>query len=203
MLIVLISGACAIHLESIVRLDRMILEWFATCRSLACDQFFAYVSWAGSSLILLPVILAQAVILTIRTHIQNALFLVGSFVGASTLNNIFKLVIARPRPDLFPALSDLPAGFSFPSSHAVQITAFVLAELLLLNITTGARWFFLLNMVSGGLILLVCISRMYLQVHYPTDVVAGFLIALFWVFGLATLMLPDHNKRGFFGRLSL
>jgi undecaprenyl-diphosphatase len=47
--------------------------------------------------------------------------------------------------------------------------------------------------VGGLLILVVCFSRLYLQVHYPTDVAAGFLVALFWVFGLEALMLPPDQ----------
>lgn len=195
MLTVLVSGAWAIHLEPIERLDRLILEWLATSRTVGLDQFFSYVSWAGSSFILLPVILAQALLFIVRKKNREALFLVGACVAGSMLNSAAKFVIMRPRPDLFPALIELPAGFSFPSSHAVQITAFVLAELLLLRASTRVRWFVLFNIAGGILIVLVCISRLYLHVHYPTDVVAGFLTALFWVVGLAAVMLPDRNKR--------
>lgn len=203
LLTVLISGAWAIHLEPIQRLDRLILEWFATNRSVGVDQFFSYISWAGSSVILLPVILAQALVLIVRKNIQDALFLLGACIGGSLLNSAAKLVIMRPRPDLFPALIDLPAGFSFPSTHAVQITVFVLAELLLLNASTRSQWFFLFNVAGGILIVLVCISRVYLHVHYPTDVVAGFLTGLFWVIGVAAVMRSEQNMRAFFRRLPL
>jgi undecaprenyl-diphosphatase len=131
---------------------------------------------------------------SIRKKNREALFLVGACVGGSILNSAAKFVIMRPRPAIFPALIDLPAGFSFPSSHAAQITIFVLAELLLLRASTTGRWFVLLNIAGGILIVLVCISRLYLHVHYPTDVVAGFLTALFWVGGLAAVMLPVHKS---------
>jgi undecaprenyl-diphosphatase len=197
LLAVIISGVYAIQLESIMRLDRLILEWFATSRTVELDQLFVYVTWVGSSFILLPIILAQAFILNVRKNTRDALFLLGSYCGASMLSIAVKLAVMRPRPALFPALIDIPAGFSFPSSHAVQITVFVLTELLLLNVTTRGRWFVLLNIAGGILIVLVCISRLYLQVHYPTDVVAGFLTALFWGVGLAAVMRTDYNKRAF------
>jgi len=199
MLTVLISGALAIHLEPIERLDRMVLECFAAGRMTLLDQLFLYVTWAGSSFILLPVILVHAFILIARKKIQDAQFLVGSYIGASLLNSAAKLIFMRPRPNLFPAVIDLPAGFSFPSSHAAQITVFVLAELLLLQVSTRARRFVLFNIAGGILILLVCFSRLYLQVHYLTDVVTGFLTALFWVIGLGAVMLTDHKKRTFLG----
>lgn len=192
-LIVLISGVFVIRLEPIVRFDRHILEWFAASRRVTPDRFFIYVSCAGSNFFLLPLILALAVILTIRKHIPEAVFLICSLVGASAISNVAKSVIARPRPNLFPAVIDIPAGFSFPSSHSVQITAFVLAVLLVLKVMTETRWLILPNVLGGALILLVCLSRLYLQVHYPTDVVSGFLTALFWVVGLATLILPDRQ----------
>jgi undecaprenyl-diphosphatase len=188
------AGAWAIHLEPVERLDRMILEWFTTRRTGELDQLFSKVTWAGSSFILLPAILVQAFILMTRKKVRDALFLVGSLVGASALNNISKLVIARPRPELFPSLIDLPAGFSFPSSHASQITVFVLAELLLLKVSVGSKSFILLTIAGVVLIVLVCLSRLYLQVHYPTDVVAGFLTSLLWIAGLVALMLPDRKN---------
>jgi undecaprenyl-diphosphatase len=193
--IVLIGGSFTIHLEAIERLDRLILEWFSLGRSVTCDQFFVYVSWSGSSFLLVPVILIHAVLLLLRSRTQESLFLVASFTGISLLSRVVKLVIARQRPELFTSIIEIPDGFSFPSSHAVQITAFVLAELLLLRHSVEARWLTFLSIIGGLLILLVCISRMYLQVHYPSDVVAGFLTASFWVIGLATLMLPNHQNR--------
>jgi undecaprenyl-diphosphatase len=190
---ILISGAWSIHCEPIERLDRLILEWCATNRTVGRDQFFSSVTWAGSNFILLPVILAQAFMYFIRKNVRKARFLVGACVGGSLLISAAKLVVMRPRPTLFPALIDLPIGFSFPSSHAAQITIFVLAELLLLRASTRGRWFVLLNIAGGILIVLVCISRLYLHVHYPTDVVAGFLTALFWVAGVAAVMQPVHT----------
>jgi len=194
LLTILMAGAWGIHLEPVERLDRMILEWFTARRTVGLDQIFSNVSWAGSSFILLPAILVQACILITRKKVRDAMFLVVSFVGASALSNIFKFVIARPRPDLFPSLISLPIGFSFPSSHASQITVFVLAELVLLKVSMGSKSFILFTIAGGVLILLVCLSRLYLQVHYPTDVVAGFLTSFFWIAGLAALMLPDRQN---------
>lgn len=192
MFAILIAGQLMIHREPVVLLDAWILDWLAARRTPALDRFFAFIAWAGSSFFLLPMMFAIAVTQAIRKHIQEALFLTGSFVGAIALSNAAKLVFARPRPNGFPAVIDLPAGFSFPSSHAVQISAFVLALLLVLKVSTGARRLIVPKVLGGLLILLVCFSRLYLQVHYPTDVATGFLAALFWVAGLAALMLPDH-----------
>lgn len=193
--IFLITSNFLIQLEPVEHFDQQILEWFAASRTVAVDRFYACISWAGSMFILLPLTFAITALLVVRKHPSEALFFAASFVGASVLSYILKFVIARPRPKLFPVVIDIPAGFSFPSSHAAQITAFVLALLLLLNVSTGTRWFFLLNSLGGLLIVLVCVSRIYLQVHYPTDVVAGFLTSLFWVVSMTTIMLAEKGKK--------
>jgi membrane-associated phospholipid phosphatase len=192
-LMVIISGKYLIRIESIAQLDRQILEWFAACRMDALDRVFAVVTLAGSRFLLLPLILALSGVLIIRKHVRVAVFVAGSFVGASVFNSVVKLFIARPRPDHFTAVIDFPAGFSFPSSHSVQITAFVLAMLFVFKHSLGVRWFLLSTVLGSLLIVLVGLSRLYLQVHYPTDVVAGILLGLFWVSGLAILFLPDHH----------
>jgi undecaprenyl-diphosphatase len=193
MLIVIILGKYAIRLEPILWLDRQILEWFAASRMVALDYFFASVTCAGSIFFLLPLILLVVVLLMVNKHFQEALFVIGSFVGASLLTTVFKRVVARPRPDLYSPIFEIPDGFSFPSSHASQITAFVLIWILMQKFSTRSSWLIFLKMFGGLLIFLVCLSRPYLQVHYPTDVIAGFFIAFFWVVGLATLILPDYH----------
>ena len=193
--IVLVCATFAIRLEPVVRLDQHILGLLAAGRTAACDRFFTYISWAGSSYILMPLTYAIAVTAAFRNHVQEAIFLICSFMGGSLLNNLIKHVVARPRPDLFSAVIDIPADFSFPSSHAAQITSFVIAALLAMKSTKGTRWYVVFNGCGGSLIILVCVSRLYLQVHFPSDVVAGFLVGLLWVFGLATLMLPGHQAQ--------
>jgi membrane-associated phospholipid phosphatase len=192
MFIVIISGKYLIRIESIAQLDRQILEWFAACRMDALDRVFAFVTLAGSRFFLLPLILALSGVLMIRKHVREAVFVAGSFVGASVFNNMVKFFIARPRPDHFTAVIEFPPGFSFPSSHSVQITVFVLAMLFVFKHSLGARWFLFSTVFGSLLIVLVGLSRIYLQVHYPTDVIAGILLGLFWVSGLAIFFLPNQ-----------
>ena len=172
-------------------LEERVLLWFATIRTNGLDQFFTSVTLAGSGFILLSLAVAwSARLLTLRMW-REAIFLCSATAGATLLPYLGKFLVARPRPALLLAATDLPAGFSFPSGHATQITAFVLAGLWLLRrSTTSDRRFVIAAIVGGTLISLVCLSRLYLQFHYPSDVVAGVLTATFWVTGLASL---DHG----------
>lgn len=169
-------------------LDGQILAWFSTIRHPVLDRFFLAVTWAGSATLLLPLTLAVAIKLFIGRQTRAGIFLGSAMVGASLLTNLGKYLIARPRPALFPALAEVTSSYSLPSGHAVQITAFVLAGLWLLKRSMAGLWHTAAT-TGGGLILLVCLSRLYLQVHYPSDVLAGVLMAAFWVIGLAHLTM--------------
>jgi undecaprenyl-diphosphatase len=117
-----------------------------------------------------------------------------ALVGAAALGHLAKLMVVRPRPDLFPMWTALPADWSFPSAHAMQITAAAVAMTLVLA-RRRALWAALLGIV----VLLVGLSRLYMQVHFPSDVLAGMLAAAFWAAGLHALMFrrsfePDRLK---------
>ncbi|MBK7470139.1 MAG: hypothetical protein IPI73_05395 [Betaproteobacteria bacterium] len=84
-------------------------------------------TWLGSIVVLLPLALALAWRYLRRGQSGAALLLPMAVGGAWLLAHAGKLLVVRPRPDLYPALIAMPAEFSFPSAHAMQITAFALA----------------------------------------------------------------------------
>ncbi|MBK8768374.1 MAG: phosphatase PAP2 family protein [Burkholderiaceae bacterium] len=100
--------------------------------------------------------------------------------GAWLLAHAGKLLVVRPRPDLYPALIAMPAEFSFPSAHAMQITAFALAWVA----AAGWRPGWAGAAAAASIILVVALSRLYLQVHFPSDVAIGVIAGAAWVIGL-------------------
>ncbi|NDP48843.1 MAG: phosphatase PAP2 family protein [Sulfuriferula multivorans] len=78
----------------------------------------------------------------------------------------------------------MPADWSYPSAHAMQVTALAIA-LFLVAAQRRAVWSGLLGMI----VLWVGLSRIYLQVHFPSDVIAGTLAAIGWVGGLHLLII--------------
>lgn len=160
--------------------DARILATLNALRQPWLDAFFAAVTWLGSIVVLLPAALALAWRLAQRGHSRAALLLPSAVAGAWALAHLGKVLIERPRPDLFPAVIAMPADPSFPSAHAMQVTAFTLAWLLVPHQRAG--W---TQIVAVAILaLLVAISRLYLQVHFPSDVWIGMLVATAWVFGL-------------------
>jgi undecaprenyl-diphosphatase len=138
------------------------------------DTLFAAVTWFGSLMLLLP--LALLAWWRWRGE-RGASFVALALLGASGLAHLAKLLAGRPRPDLFPPLIAMPEDCSFPSAHAAQATAFALAWLLRPGRSPDRSEIAVLS----SAVALVFASRLYLQVHFPSDVLAGALLAALWV----------------------
>jgi undecaprenyl-diphosphatase len=127
---------------------------------------------------------------------RGALLLVLTLVGAALLNFLLKYLFARPRPAAFFDYP-LPTSNSFPSGHAFFAASFFggLAVLSADRIRSRplrvAIW-----CVSAVLVALIGISRVYLGVHYPSDVLAGYAAATVWVASIALGdRLVSHRRR--------
>ncbi len=101
--------------------------------------------------------------------------------GQELINNLFKILVARPRPDNLPLAHE--TSYSFPSGHSMAAVVFYGALAIWLRRKNyGGRyanwgWFVLAALLA----LLIGISRVYLGVHYPSDVLAGFLVGTVWL----------------------
>lgn len=160
-------------------LDQAGLAMAHLLREPRLDAFMRLVTWLGSLWLLLPLAGVGAFLLCRRGRVAQAGLLLAALAGATALSHAFKHAVARPRPDLYPMLVDLPADASFPSAHTMQAVAFALAAALVLP--RPAPWRLLMLALAA---LLVGLSRIYLQVHYPSDVLVGGLAAAFWVLAL-------------------
>lgn len=166
--------------------DQAILDWYRERRTpelTATAQALATVAGVP----VLPILtLLAAWLLALQHRRPHGWFLVLSVIGATLLNLAAKAVFSRPRPDLLGAVLEEP-GFSFPSGHSMSNAAFSLA-LTLIFWRTHVRW--PVALVALLWALLIGSSRNYLGVHYPTDVLVGFLASTAWVYGLYVLMRP-------------
>ncbi|HVW07759.1 MAG TPA: phosphatase PAP2 family protein [Bryobacteraceae bacterium] len=100
----------------------------------------------------------------------DAIVLVVTFLAAEILMEILKLAFHRPRP--IPFFGESPHSFSFPSGHALKSAVFYI---LLASIASRNR---AVRSAAGILALLIGLSRIYLGVHYPTDVLGGYAAAV-------------------------
>ena len=102
-------------------------------------------------------------------------------LGASILNTTLKLTFQRPRPEPFFDLL-APRTYSFPSGHSLASFCFfgALATVLTARIENKTINF-VTWLISGVMVLVIGLSRIYLGVHYTTDVLAGYAAALIWI----------------------
>jgi undecaprenyl-diphosphatase len=133
----------------------------------------------GSTVLGLTVLAVVGFLLLYRMY-RNALFVFVATVGGALLNAFLKGLFERQRPSVVPHLRDA-VGLSFPSGHAMTsaIVYLTLGALLMRFATRPlAKWYCMSLAMAATF--LVGSSRVYLGVHYPTDVVAGWLIGLSW-----------------------
>jgi len=137
----------------------------------------------GSHAVLILVVVIVASYLLLLRDGTTALFVVASALSGTLLNSSLKLLFSRPRPDIISHLTEV-ASLSFPSGHAAMSAVIYLTIGFLL---AGTHRSFVFRAYFIGvaifLTLLVGLSRIYLGVHYPTDVIAG------WCFGAAWALL--------------
>jgi undecaprenyl-diphosphatase len=111
---------------------------------------------------------------------RNALFVLLASAGGFLLNDLLKDFFARPRPSVVPHLRQV-MSLSFPSGHALTSAAVYLTlGALLMRVAESRLTKFYCMFVAMLTTLLVGATRVYLGVHYPTDVLAGWLVGLSW-----------------------
>ncbi|WP_424349107.1 phosphatase PAP2 family protein [Latilactobacillus sp. 5-91] len=121
-------------------------------------------------------VVATLTLLFIR-QTNAALFLLVNMAVFSSLNHIIKEWVARPRPNAHHLV--VANGFSFPSGHSSGALLFFGSLSIIATYLIKKRyWRYLLISVCLIFTLLIGVSRIYVQVHYPTDVFAGFMLAL-------------------------
>lgn len=171
--------------------DTAALLWINQHASAYFDAFFLAVTQLGGVLFVASFSIFLALFLSYKKHSLRAIFVVVSIGGAALLGTMFKAVFERSRPDLWEWIIH-ETSFSFPSGHA---TASMAIALIVAALLWHTKW--RLTVCIGGVIyvLLVGLSRLYLGVHYPTDILGGWLLSLGWVSLIAAACLFAASGR--------
>lgn len=167
----------------VLTFDEPVQLWARNWHSPGADQLMLTFSAFGSPPLMMVLCAAVLGALLLLRRRGDALFFFLAIGGAGLLNLAAKLFFGRARPDLWVSI-DPRADFSFPSGHAMGTTA-VFVALVFLVWEHRARWAF--AVVCALLVFCVGLSRVYLGVHYPSDVLSGWCASLVWVVGLHRL----------------
>jgi undecaprenyl-diphosphatase len=150
------------------------------------------VSWAGSGYLLVPAAVMLCLVLYRHERIAAAALVSFSCAGAVAIFYLDKLLVGRPRPPV--EHLEAPLHSSFPSGHATLATAVYLTlALLLAERTPPARR----ALIAGACVLVaaIAVSRVYIGVHYPSDVAAGALLGAGWTLIAARCVAALGRRR--------
>jgi len=162
----------------------------ATMRTPELDQLFYAVTWLGSLRVVAALAVAGLLLALLARRPREALLLplVAALSWLSAEEGL-KYVLARPRPPLADARV-LETSFSFPSTHATVSAAFygTAAYFLIRGLRRDSAKI-MIGILAALLVLMVGVSRAYLGVHFPSDVLAGWMLGFLW---LALTVIADH-----------
>ena len=143
------------------------------------DAAMMFASFLGSAWFVIPLLVLVVIVLLRRRRLAEAVFLCAVYAGSGALNFLLKLYFQRARPQ-FPWASG-PTDFSFPSGHALGSLCFYSALAIILSARASHTIRIVIWTTATLLIAGIGLSRIYLGVHYPSDVLAGYSAAIFWV----------------------
>lgn len=191
-------GICALTLYLLAELSDQVLEQeaFAFDKTVllgihqlanpVLDQIMIGITRLGDPRTVVPLTFIILCILWLRRYFLEANFFALNALGGAILSYVLKLVFSKARPALWPQLIS-EATFSYPSGHAmgsIVLYGFLSYVLASLYPRYGKAFYG----AAALLIVAIGFSRLYLGVHWPTDIIAGYGIGFLWVSVCVTLL---------------
>lgn len=171
--------------------DRPLLEWARQAAHPRWDAIFLTLSAFGYGWGVIPADILLALALPLRRRFREAAFAIVAIGGSAMLNLAAKHGFRRERPALWTSLAP-ESTYSFPSGHAMG-SATLAAVVVLLCWRSRFRWAVLAG--AGLFVVGVGASRVYLGVHYPSDIAAGWAAAVLWT-GVTYLLVLERPWTG-------
>lgn len=171
-----------VHHDPLTRLDLAFADWLHSQTTPLGNAIFNAVSLIGSPVVVGALGLSVMVILFVKRQRTMLLGWIAAFAGAGFLNCALKRAIQRPRPSY--SLEYLHGdSFSFPSGHAMgSLVAYGMLAYVLITLWTEDRGRqTAIVVLTAAVVLAIGVSRLYLGVHYFSDVVGGFAAGLVWL----------------------
>ncbi|MBD1913658.1 MULTISPECIES: phosphatase PAP2 family protein [unclassified Leptolyngbya] len=138
-----------------------------------------------------PAAIIISIFLLLRRRLHRLTYFLITLLGATVLNRVAKAMLHRVRPQLW--TSPAPElDYGFPSGHAMASMTLVVALIVL---TWGSYWCWVVALAGGAFVLMIGWTRLYLGVHYPSDILAGWAASIAWAIGVKMLIrFPSPPK---------
>ncbi|GAA0361310.1 phosphatase PAP2 family protein [Bacillus horti] len=193
-LIGFIGTSFLIRMEHVVQFDLSVLSAISKLVNPLLTSIMLFFSFIGnpSSVVVLTILIMFFLYVILR-HRRELILLATVMLGTSILNILLKLIFQRVRPEINILIEQ--TGYSFPSGHSMGAFSLyaILTFILWRHVPSKLGRFFLI-LFSTCMIITIGISRLYLGVHYPSDVIGAYFISGFWVF-LAIWFFQSWEER--------
>lgn len=169
------------HTACIEKFDDVITTFIQSFRNEYLTTYFIWMSYIGSKKVYFPLLIIIVMYFLIRKKLLSALFLMINYYGSRYLNSMLKLWYERPRPDVSQLVT--ATGYSFPSGHTMNATAFLgfIAYVTITEHRIALHKKVLIIFTACFVIFSISVSRIYLGVHYPSDILAGWAAGGSWL----------------------
>jgi len=163
----------------VVNIDLWVNNFFYISRNDLAIKIFEKITWLGEAYVVIILALLVSIFLWLAHKRWQVIAFWVTLVGAEGITLISKLFFNRPRPDNAVLLE---TSGSFPSNHATLAVAFYgFIAYLLLSQIKNKLYRFLIILITVVIIFVIGFSRLYLGVHYLSDVCVGYLVGLAWL----------------------
>lgn len=174
--------------------DAAILQWIGKQRTAWLNIVATDVTSLGSTTIVTLLSVWGLILLLLTDDRQDAIHLVVAAIGSGVLTRVLKLTFERPRPRVIPQLVET-SGFSFPSGHSLTSAAMYLTlAIIACRYVKATHKRTVVFAVCVSVIFLTAASRVYLGVHYPSDVLGGTLLGAAWALILGAAFSVYQRK---------
>ena len=154
------------------------------------DVFALSLTKFGSFWTAIPIFAAIALVLLLLKRWRSLAYVLTTALGSAFINRTVKELMHRVRPDLWES-SAHELSYAFPSGHAMTSMTLI-AVLVVLAWNSYSRW---LVLIFGSLfVVAIGWTRLYLGVHFPSDILAGWMVALAWAIGVSLIIKPHLTK---------
>ncbi|MBE8996811.1 phosphatase PAP2 family protein [Nostoc sp. LEGE 12447] len=138
----------------------------------------------------IPILGAIALILLLKKRWRSLAYLLTVSLGSVIINRTAKELMHRVRPQLWQSIAP-ESSFAFPSGHAMTSITLVA---ILLSLTWASSWRWLVLTFGSLYIIAIAWCRLYLGVHFPSDILAGWMVTLGWTIGVSIIIKPYITK---------
>lgn len=178
LLLIFIFNLILIRNNLTSQFDTNIALYFANNVNEYLTSFFKFISFICSPKMMIIINILLFIIFIVKKKLANLIIIVSSLVSV-IFNNLVKIIVRRPRPDVLNLVNE--GTYSFPSGHSMISILFFGSIIYLLN-KNNNKYRKPLTCIFILFILLVGLSRLYLGVHFLTDVLSGYILGLLLLF---------------------